>query len=294
MRDRKAALVNLSLVGLFLVWANAFTFIRIATRSLTPANLAILRFALVWPFLFLFPGLYRLRKLEPRDWPRLVLVSFLMVAGYHLALNAAETRVAASVAALTAGLAPILTGVLSALILRERLRGRRVAGLVVSLAGLVVLVLGINGHIELTSLLGVFLAFLAPCCWSLSTVLSKPLVTKYRGLDVTVWGLFLGTLFLLPWLRPASLVSQVVTMPFMAWASVAYLAYLSILLGYPVWFRALETKKASETGMFIYLNPLIGTASGVLFLHESLTPLMMLGAAGILAGLVIANPLADR
>jgi drug/metabolite transporter (DMT)-like permease len=294
MRDRKATLVNLSLVGLFLVWANAFTFVRIATRSLTPANLAILRFALVWPFLFLFPGLYRLRKLQPRDWPRLLLVSFLMVAGYHLALNAAETRVTASVAALTAGFAPILTGVLSALFLRERLEGRQVAGLVVSLAGLVVLVLGINGHIELTSLLGVFLAFLAPLCWSLSTVLSKPLVTKYRGLDVTIWGLFLGTLFLLPWLRPISLVSQVVTMPFIAWASVAYLAYLSILLGYPVWFKALETKRASETSMFFYLNPLIGTASGVLFLHESLTPLMMLGAAGILAGLVVANPLADR
>ncbi len=294
MRDRKATLVNLSLVGLFLVWANAFTFVRIATRSLTPANLAILRFALVWPFLFLFPGLYRLRKLEQGDWPRLLVISFLMVAGYHLALNAAETRVTASVAALTAGFAPILTGILSALILRERLAGRRVAGLVVSLAGLVVLVLGINGRIELTSLLGVGLAFLAPLCWSLSTVLSKPLVTRYRGLDVTVWGLFLGTLFLLPWLRPASLVSQVVTMPLIAWVSVAYLAYLSILLGYPVWFRALETKKASETGMFVYLNPLIGTASGVLFLHESLTPLMMLGAAGILAGLVIANPLADR
>jgi drug/metabolite transporter (DMT)-like permease len=294
MRDRKATLVNLSLIGLFLVWSNAFTFVRIATRSLTPANLAILRFGLVWPFLFLFPGLYRLRKLESRDWPRLLLVSFLMVAGYHLALNAAETRVTASVAALTAGFSPILTGVFSAVMLRERLPGRRVAGLIVSLAGLVVLVLGINGHIELTSLLGVGLAFLAPLCWSLSTVLSKPMVAKYRGLDVTVWGLFLGTLFLLPWLRPASLVSQVTTMPFIAWASVAYLAYLSILLGYPVWFKALETKKASETGMFIYLNPLIGTASGVLFLHESLTPLMMLGAAGILAGLVIANPLADR
>jgi len=294
MRDRKAALVNLSLIGLFLIWSNAFTFVRIATRSLTPANLAILRFALVWPFLFLFPGLYRLRKLQSRDWPRLLLVSFLMVAGYHLALNAAETRVAASVAALTAGFSPILTGVFSAVMLRERLPGRRVAGLIVSLAGLVVLVLGINGRIELTSLLGVGLAFLAPLCWSLSTVLSKPMVAKYRGLDVTVWGLFLGTLFLLPWLRPASLVSQVTTMPFIAWASVAYLAYLSILLGYPVWFKALETKKASETGMFIYLNPLIGTASGVLLLHESLTPLMMLGAAGILAGLVIANPLADR
>jgi drug/metabolite transporter (DMT)-like permease len=294
MRNRKAALVNLSLIGLFLVWANTFTFVRIATRSLTPANLAILRFALVWPFLFLFPGLYRLRKLEPRDWPRLLLVSFFMVAGYHLALNAAETRVTASVAALTAGFTPILTGVLSALILRERLSGRRVSGLVVSLAGLIVLVLGINGRVELTSLLGVVLAFLAPLCWSLSTVLGKPLVTKYSGLDVTIWGLFLGTLFLLPWLRPTSLVSQVMSLPFIAWASIAYLAYLAILLGYPVWFKALETKKASETGMFIYLNPLIGTASGVLFLHESLTPLMMLGAAGILAGLVVANPLADR
>lgn len=294
MGDRKAALVNISLVGLFIVWANAFTFVRIATRSLTPANLAILRFALVWPFLFLFPGLYRLRKLERQEWPRLLFISFLMVAGYHLALNAAESRVTASVAALTAGFSPILTGIFSSVILHEKLPRRRITGLVVSLVGLIVLVVGINGRIELTSLLGVLLAFTAPLCWSLSTVLGKPLVTKYRGLDVTVWGLFLGTLFLLPWLRPASLATQVATMPGIAWISVGYLAYLSILLGYPVWFKALETKKASETGMFIYLNPLIGTASGVLFLHESLTPLMMLGAAGILAGLVVANPLSER
>lgn len=294
MRDRKGILVNLSLIGLFVIWANAFTFVRVATRSLTPANLAILRFGLVWPFLFLFPALYRIRRLERGDWPRMLLVSFLMVAGYHLALNAAEIRVTASVAALTAGFTPILTGLLSALVLRERLPGRRVAGLIVSLAGLVVLVLGIHGRIELTSLSGVLLALLAPCCWSLSTVLSKPLVTKYRGLDVIIWGLFLGTLFLLPWLRPASLTAEVTAMPGIAWISVGYLAYLSILLGYPVWFKALETKKASETGMFVYLNPLIGTASGVLFLHESLTPLMMLGAAGILAGLVVANPLAER
>jgi drug/metabolite transporter (DMT)-like permease len=294
VKDRAGTLVNLSLIGLFLIWSNTFTFIRIATRSLSAANLAILRFAMVWPFLFLFPSLYRLRRLARGDWPRLLFISFLMVAGYHLALNAAEARVTASVAALTAGFAPILTGIFSAVILHEMLPRRRVAGLVVSLAGLAVLVVGINGRIELTSLLGVSLAFLAPLCWSLSTVLGKPLVARYRGLDVTIWGLFLGTLFLLPWLRPASLAAQVATMPGIAWVSVGYLAYLSILLGYPVWFRALETKKASETGMFIYLNPLIGTASGVLFLHESLTPLMMLGAAGVLAGLVVANPLSDR
>ncbi|MHB8071851.1 MAG: DMT family transporter [Candidatus Cryosericum sp.] len=294
MHDRKGTLVNLSLIGLFVIWANAFTFVRVATRSLTPANLAILRFALVWPFLFLFPALYRIRKLERRDWPRLLFISFLMVVGYHLTLNAAEARVTASVAALITGFAPILTGIFSAAILHERLPRNRVAGLVVSLAGLAVLVVGINGRIELTSLFGVLLAFASPLCWSMSTVLGKPLVAKYRGLDVTVWGLFLGTLFLLPWLRPASLAAQVRTMPGIAWISVGYLAYLSILLGYPLWFKALETKKASETGMFIYLNPLLGTASGVLFLHESLTPLMMLGAAGILAGLVVANPLSER
>jgi drug/metabolite transporter (DMT)-like permease len=294
VKNRTGTLVNLSLVGILLIWSNAFTFIRIATRSLSPANLAVLRFALVWPFLFLFPGLYRLRRLAPGDWPRLLFISFLMVAGYHLAINAAEARVTASVAALTAGFSPILTGIFSAIILHEKLLQSRVAGLIVSLAGLVTLVVGINGHIELTSLLGVLLAFIAPLCWSLSTVLGKPLVARYRGLDVTIWGLFLGTLFLLPWLRPASLAAQVATMPGIAWISVGYLAYLGILLAYPVWFRALETKKASATGMFVYLNPLIGTASGVLFLHESLTPLMVLGVAGILAGLVVANPLSER
>jgi len=294
VRNRRATLVNLSLVGLFLIWANAYTFVRVATRYLSPANLALLRFALVWPFLLLFPHLYRLRTLQRSDWLRLVVVSFLMVPAYHLSLNAAETRVAASVAALTAGFSPLLTNLFSALILHERLPFRRGAGLVVSLAGLAVLVVGINGHIETESAIGVFLAFLAPLSWSLSTVLGKPLVAKYRGLDVTVWGLFLGTLFLLPWLRPSSFAAQLAAMPPTAWLSAGYLAYLSILLGYPVWFRALETKKASDTGMFVYLNPLIGTVSGVLFLHESLTPLMLLGAAGILAGLVVANPLSEQ
>lgn len=46
--------------------------------------------------------------------------------------------------------------------------------------------------------------------------------------------------------------------------------------------------------MFVCLSPLIGTASGILFLHKSLTPLMMLGAASIFVGLVIENPLTDR
>jgi drug/metabolite transporter (DMT)-like permease len=292
--DRKTTLVNASLILLFLIWSNSFVFVRIAGRSLSPENLALLRFGLVWPFLFLFPGLYRLRTVQRADWPRLIVISLLMVAGYHLSLNAAEVRVTASVAAITSGFSPALTGLFSALILHEKLPRRRVAGLVVSLAGLLLLVYGIHGHIEITSLTGVVLAFLAPLSWALSTVLSKSMLNRYRSFDITIWGLFLGTLALLPLLRPTSFIAQVTALPPIGWVSAGYLAYLSILLGYPIWFKALETKKASAAGMFIYLNPLIGTLSGVVFLHESLTPLMMLGAGIILAGLVISNPLTEH
>jgi O-acetylserine/cysteine efflux transporter len=70
-----------------------------------------------------------------------------------------------------------------------------------------------------------------------------------------------------------------------------YLGFLCILLGYGMWFKALESKEASSTGAFVYLNPIIGSLSGVFLLHERLTSLMLAGGIVIILGLFFVNPL---
>lgn len=118
---KRSFIVNLSLVLLFFVWANAYTLIKIAGRDLSPISIAIARFFIVFPFLFFFPSLYKIKQIEKKDFFKIVLVGILIVPAYHLFLNNAETMINASVAALLAGFSPIITGIFSSAFLKENL-----------------------------------------------------------------------------------------------------------------------------------------------------------------------------
>lgn len=287
---RKSYYVNLSLFLLFLVWANAYTLIKVAGRSLTPINIALLRFFMVFPFLFFFPSLYRITKIKPADIPKMILIGAMIVPLYHISLNTAETMVNASVAALIAGFSPVITAVLSAVFLKEKLTRTRIIGLVISLAGVILLNYGISGRFEVKNSLGVLLCLAAVASWAVATVTSKSLYDKYKPLDITIWGLFIGTLMLVPFIRQ-SFFAEMRSISLSSFLAVLYLGILAVLIGYAVWFKALEHKQASSTAAFIYINPILGSLSGVIFLKEKLTPLMIVGGIIIIIGLFFVNPL---
>jgi drug/metabolite transporter (DMT)-like permease len=289
-RNSQAVKVNLSLFLLFLIWANSYTLIKLAGKDLPPSSIAFLRFFIIFPFLFFFPSLYRIRTVERKDLIKIILVAILTVPAYHLFLNNAETILNASVAAITAGFSPLLTSILSVIFLKEKLGIKIYAGLIISLLGVTVLTYGISGRFEVNNSIGVLLSLSAVSSWAIATVISKPLFEKYRPLDVTIWSIFIGTLFLIPFVRK-DIINQVFNMHFSSIFAIFYLGFLSILWGYTVWYRALEQKKASSTAAFIYLNPIVGGASGVVFLGERLHTIMIIGGITIILGLIFVNPL---
>ncbi|MGB9694550.1 MAG: DMT family transporter [Caldisericaceae bacterium] len=293
MKERffnKSFLVNASLVGLFFIWANAYTLIKIAGRDLSPTSIAMARFFIVFPFLFFFPSLYRIFRVDKRDILKIILIGILIVPSYHLFLNNAETMINASVAALVAGFSPVLTGIFSSLILKEKLGEKRIFGFAVSVIGVLVLTYGISASFQVKNSLGVLLSLSSVTSWALSTVLSKSLYDKYRPLDVTVWAIFIGTLLLVFFLRPQN-VYEIMHMSAQSLFAIIYLGFLCILLGYGVWFKALEFKEATSTGAFVYLNPIIGSLSGVIFLQEKINFVMLIGGLVIILGLFFVNPL---
>ena len=79
----------------------AFVAIRVADTVLSPVNLALLRwFVASFCFLLLLPIIGRSKsKLARTDIPRLLVVAFANVVGYHIALNSAETTVSAGLSA---------------------------------------------------------------------------------------------------------------------------------------------------------------------------------------------------
>jgi len=292
MEKKSGLIVNLSLFLLFLVWANSYTFIKIAERQLEPVALVIARFFTIFPFLFFFKEFYSgIKKIKSMgDFLKVFLVSLLIVPLYHIFLNTAETMINASVAALVAGFSPVITGILSSLILKEKLERKRILGLFISLLGVILLTYGISHKFEIKNTLGVILSLTSVTSWALATVTSKSLYNKFKPNEVNTLGLFFGTLALTPYVK-RSYIEQILHMNTQTLIAVLYLGVLSILIGYAVWFKALEYKEASTTATFIYLNPIIGSLSGVVFLKEQMNITMIIGGITIILGLFFVNPL---
>ncbi|MGB9750493.1 MAG: DMT family transporter [Caldisericia bacterium] len=287
---KKSFKVNLMLFIVLLIWANSYVLIKIATRELSPTSIAIARFFIIFPFLFIFPSLYKVKNIKRKDLLTILFLSFLNVPGYHLAINKAETLINASTASLIAGLNPVLTGILSIIFLKEKFKITKVFGLLISFSGVFILTYGLSNGFQLNNFIGAFFSLLSVSCWVLSTVISKPLFEKYDPLDTTIWIIFIGTLMLIPFIRINNII-EIFNMNSLSFFSILYLGFLSILFGYTFWYKGLKYKEASTTSSFIYLNPIIGTLSGMIFLKEKLSNLSFLGAILIILGLFMVNPL---
>jgi drug/metabolite transporter (DMT)-like permease len=110
------------------IWGLAFVAIRWLDFELSFVDLTLLRWLVASAgFLVLLPLIGKMKtKFEKRDAPRLVLVAFFNVAGYHLALNFAEKTTSSGVAGLLISLGPVFSAMLSVIFLQERL-GRRIS-----------------------------------------------------------------------------------------------------------------------------------------------------------------------
>lgn len=290
---------------LFLVWSNTFIGIglllggeRSAARfdwvSLTSA-----RFAVVFPICLVYCLLPRHRAVTwavlRRHWRRLLLSGFLAVPGYNLALYyGQEHGVPAPVASLATTLAPIFILVLSIAFLGERLTPRRLAGFFLCLLGMGVISFarGTNGAGAYPLLVAI--TALAPACWALFSVLTKPMTAEVDPTHWTYLAVVVGSLpgmLVLPWIGGPEMLRLDAT----GWAWLLYLALLATVLGFAAWSWLLRHLPASTVGLTIFLNPPLTTLSKVILAAAlpatfavHVTLLEGVGGVIVLGGLALA------
>ncbi len=128
------------------VWASAFVGIRSAGRELAPGALALGRLLVGSITLGAFVLARRERLPNGRALAGTVLCGVLGFGLYNVALNAAERRVDAGIAAMLVNIGPILIAILAGLILEEGFPPRLLVGCIVSFAGVAVIGLAISRH----------------------------------------------------------------------------------------------------------------------------------------------------
>jgi len=287
---RKTAVNYSGLMLLSVIWGLAFVAIKEADEVLSPVNLALLRWIVAsFLFLALLPIIGRAKsKLERKDLPRLLVVAFSNVVGYHISLNYAETSISAGLSGLLISFGPVFIVLLSVLLLNEKAGRKVLVALVLAIVGALILSVGSISLSDFASLYGPVEVALSALFYAMFSVLGKPLVSKYGSAPTTIWAGVLGTAMMLP-LLSTSFISQVESMPLNGWISVLYLSILSTVLGYTLFYTLIRHKAVSTISIQLYLAPIVSVVGGVMLLGESVTTFTVIGGALMLAAVALAT-----
>lgn len=277
MRVRDMGLAVLTSV----IWGFAFVTYKFGLESFSAPQLTALRFMIAC-----LPVLFVPRPKLP--WSVIVLIGLTLFAGQFLLLFLAfALDMPAGLASVTQQTQAFFTVLLAALFLREIPRLRQSVGMVVALAGLVLIGLTTGADLKPAAL---GLALAAALSWAIGNILVK----RTAGVPVfplMAWCSLVAPLpvLLLSWLvdPQPSLIGAVMNASWPSIATALYLGTLATPIAYGMWSHLLQRYPASVVAPFALLSPVTGILSSALILGEVFGPLRYAGMALILAGLAV-------
>lgn len=280
----------LSLTALF--WAGNAVLGRAVADTFPPVTLAqgrwLLAAALVLPFAW-----GHLRRDLPemrRHLGILLLLSLTGITLFNTLQYTALTMTSALNVVLLQSTMPVLIGLASFALFRERPRLTELLGVAVSLAGVAIVVTGgAPGRIAALALNPgdlVFLAALAIYAVYSALLRKRPPIHWLSFLAAT---LTLGALMLLPaWVVEAAS-GRFPPLSAETLFALAYVATFPSIIAYICYNRGVELIGANRAGPYFHLVPLFGAVLSILFLGESLRWFHLVGAVLILAGVFVAQ-----
>jgi drug/metabolite transporter (DMT)-like permease len=268
-----------------LLWASAYAGIRVGLEDYGPGQVALFRLGVASVALALYALATRMRLPEVRDLPSIFLLGFLAFTVYHASLNYGELTVTAGAAGVLIATAPVITALLAAAFLHERLRLFSWVGFGLSFAGAVLISLGEGQGFSLDP--GAFMVLLSAVCVSVYFVFQKPYLSKYGALAFTTYAIWAGTLLCLVYLP--GLVSQAAVAPVGTTLTMIYLGVFPTAIGYIAYAYAFSRMNASVAASFLYLVPVLAYVIAWLWIGETPTILSVLGGAIALCGVVLVN-----
>ena len=257
-------------------------------RDVTPLTLAFLRFAIGAIVLLAGLALARrdLLRVTLRDLPYLALLGAIFYAAFPITFNAGLRYIPASRAALILATMPLWTVMLARSLARERLTRRQLAGVLISIAGIAIVMVsrGAGGGSARGDLLLIATAVLG----AIYNVLAKRAVLRHGGVTVTFYAMMFGSLLLAPALATQPPLDIGRLGAGTIWL-VLFLAIPGGAMAFTLWTSALRRLSPTQVAVYINLNPLAATALAATVLHERLSAAFAVGFVAVATGLMIVN-----
>ena len=282
----KTALLVLAFLAIYVVWGSTYLGIRVAIESIPPLLMMGARHLTAGALLFAYMR-QRGEAAPPRSaWKPAVLAGALCFLGGHGLLAWAEQRVSSGMAALLVSLEPVIMVLLARRAKQEgSVSGRTVVGLILGIAGVAILVpIGAGG-----ATIGAVTVLVSGILWSVGAIYARgaaPHVSSgmYSAMQMLTGGVLL--------LVVGSAVGERVSFGSVSARSIVALAYLIVfgsIIAFSAYTWLMRVSTAARVGTHAYVNPIIAVVVGWAFGGEAVTVRMLVGAAVVLASVLVVN-----
>ena len=231
-------------------------------------------------------------RIERKDWPRLIACSFLgMVINMLAFFKGLELSTPVNSSVIIT-ISPIIVFIFSAILLKEKIKLIRSAGILFGFVGALILVLytaktGLNApNIPLGNILFIVNSF----AYGLYLVLVKPLIEKYNVINLLKW-LFLLAIFM-------NFPLTIDEFSSVHWTNLpikeAILPMVFVVVGttfctYLFNAYALRTLSPSTVSSFIYIQPIVGIIYAVSTKSDTLSFVSVIGMILIFIGIYLVT-----
>ena len=178
--------------------------------------------------------------------------------------------------------APSFVVILSAILWKEPVTGKKLTALGLTLVGCAC-VCGLFSEDLTVTATGILLGLGAGFFYALYSIFGRYALAHYDSMTVTVWTFLFAGPASLVFLRPAELAALTPS----AWLTAAGLVVFSTVLPYILYTKGLSQVESGRASIMASLEPVVASLAGVLVFGEPMGLLTAAGIALVLAGVII-------
>jgi len=286
-------LTYFSLVLTMLLWGGTFIAGRMLAGSVAPASAAFLRFLIASAAMLLVLRLTGKKLHFPpiKMWLPLLLLGATGVFAYNVFFFTGLQHITAGRASLIIACTPLVITIFAALFLGEHLTTLKVTGVLLSLAGAVMVISNGQPGTLLHGGFGPGEKALLGCVfsWSAYSLIGRSVLTTLSPLTAVCYSSMIGSCLLLLPAAKEGLFERLTAVSWIDWASLAYLGICGTAFGFSLYYQGIKKIGASRAGIFINLVPLFSILLSRLMLGESVKIIVLAGGIMVLTGVSLTN-----
>ena len=222
----------------------------------------------------------------------MVIASFLGLFMTQLSFLFAITKTTAIDASIMSTLSPIMTLVISALVIKERITWSGVAGIALSLVGVLILIyncVSIRSGADSTSIWGILGMLVNTLCFAAYVGIFKPVIRKYSVVTFMKWMFLFSSLMALPFSFGAFKASNLAAVPMDIFWQIAYVVVFATFVAYFLIPIGQKRLRPVVVCMYTYVQPVIAMVIALIMGLDHLTALKVAASLLVFVGVGLVN-----